>query len=74
MPENPDGGKKDNLSAYLRYSGMAFEFFLLCALGAFIGIKLDRWMNFSFPVFTIILLLFAMFGALLRISNQVKKG
>jgi F0F1-type ATP synthase assembly protein I len=74
MPESPVGGKKDNLSTYLRYSGMAFEFFLLCALGAFIGIKLDHWLNFSFPIFTIILILLAIFGALLRISNQVKKG
>lgn len=74
MPDNPGGGKKDNLSTYLRYSGMAFEFFLLCALGAFVGSKLDHWLKLSFPVFTIILLLVAMFGALLRISNQVKKG
>jgi F0F1-type ATP synthase assembly protein I len=72
MPEQED--KQSNISTYMRYSGMALEFFLICGVAAFIGTKLDKWLKLSFPAFTIILLLIAMSGALYRIYKQTTKS
>lgn len=40
---------------YGRYSGMAFQMLAIILLGVFGGVKLDRWLGLSFPVFTLVL-------------------
>jgi F0F1-type ATP synthase assembly protein I len=43
------------LSNYARYSGLAFQMVAIILIGVFGGIKLDKWLNLKFPVFTVVL-------------------
>jgi F0F1-type ATP synthase assembly protein I len=54
--EPPDKRKK--LHIYLKYSGMALQFFALLAIGAWLGQKLDAHFGTSKPFITIFLILF----------------
>jgi len=42
-------------SSYARYWGMAVQMILIISAGSFGGYKLDDWLNFSFPIFTLVL-------------------
>lgn len=52
----PDKRKK--LNAYLKYSGMAIQFFAVIAIGAWIGQKLDAYLQTNKPWMTIFCILF----------------
>jgi hypothetical protein len=49
----PDNKRKP-LEGYARYTNLAFQMFAIIGIGIFAGVKLDEWLNFSFPVFTLI--------------------
>lgn len=61
---------KKKLDNFIRYSSMAFEMVAIMGVGAFAGVKLDQWLDLSFPVFTVGLLLLAVVGA---IYNAIRK-
>jgi F0F1-type ATP synthase assembly protein I len=44
-----------NLSDYARYSNLAFQMIAILLVGAFGGIKLDKWLHLTFPIFTVLL-------------------
>ncbi len=48
-----------SLSNYAKYSSQAFQMAAIILIGVFGGIKLDRWLEFRFPVFTVVLSLLA---------------
>ncbi|MBN1143703.1 MAG: AtpZ/AtpI family protein [Bacteroidales bacterium] len=48
-----------SLSSYAKYSSLAFQMVAIILIGVFGGIKLDRWLEFGFPVFTVVLSLLA---------------
>jgi len=48
---------------------MAFEMFAIIGLGIFAGIKLDQWLNMSFPLFTVLFSFISVAGA---IYNAIK--
>jgi len=56
--------EKNKLRAYAKYSNMAFQMMAIIALGAFGGLKLDELIAWRFPIFTIVLSLFAVFIAI----------
>lgn len=45
----------DYLNAYARYSSLAFQMLFIILAGVFGGLKLDEWLQWRFPVFTVIL-------------------
>ena len=49
--------QKDKARTYLRYSGMALQFFVLIAIGAWLGQYLDERLGTSKPFITIFLIL-----------------
>ncbi len=49
----------DYLNSYARYSSLAFQMLFIILAGVFGGIKLDDWLQWKFPVFTVILSLMA---------------
>lgn len=51
--KEPDRPK--TLFNYGRYSGMAFQMLAIILLGVFGGVKLDKWLELTFPVFTLVL-------------------
>ncbi|HOI32218.1 MAG: AtpZ/AtpI family protein [Bacteroidales bacterium] len=49
----------DYLNAYARYSSLAFQMLFIILAGVFGGLKLDEWLQWRFPVFTVVLSLLA---------------
>ncbi|MGC9470368.1 MAG: AtpZ/AtpI family protein [Bacteroidales bacterium] len=58
LPENRQKQKKP-LDTYVRYSSLAFQMIFIILLGVFGGMKLDKWLQFEFPVFTFVLTILA---------------
>ncbi|MDZ7605239.1 MAG: AtpZ/AtpI family protein [Cyclobacteriaceae bacterium] len=48
--------RKSQISDYVKYSGLAFQMAALIFLGYWVGGKIDDWLEFQIPVFTIILI------------------
>jgi len=58
----------------MRYATMGTQMLVIIALGTFGGYALDKWLQFKFPVFTIVLSLFSIAAALyLSIKDFLKK-
>ena len=53
---------RKKFSAYLKYSGMALQFFVLIAIGAWLGQKLDAHFGTARPYITVICILFLAAG------------
>lgn len=65
MPKSKaDKPGQNPLSSYGRYSSMAFQMGILIAIGVFGGYQLDHLLKIRFPVFTIVLSLSAVAGAI----------
>ncbi|PTN10511.1 AtpZ/AtpI family protein [Mangrovibacterium marinum] len=65
---------KDDYNRFIQYSSLAFEMMVIMALGVFAGIKIDAWLNLNFPVFTLILMILSVIGAIFHaIKNFIKK-
>ncbi len=47
--------KLNNLNNYAKYSSLSMQMAIIVLAGAFGGIKLDKWMNWKFPLFTLVL-------------------
>ncbi len=64
--KNPKRQLKDktNLNSITKYSGLVFQMFVIILAGTFAGIELDKWLHLGFPVFTLILTLFAVVVAI----------
>ncbi len=50
MQQNKDQRTKSN-SHLLKYAGLATQFFIGIGLGIFAGLRLDRWLAFTNPIF-----------------------
>lgn len=57
--------------SYAKYSAMAIQMGLLIAAGVFGGYLIDGWLNLRFPVFTILLSLGAVAGAIWLLINEI---
>lgn len=73
--QEEDQNLKKDVNTYAKYSGMGIQMVVIVALGVFGGIKLDAWLRpGKFPVFTVCLTLFSIFGALyLFLKDFIKK-
>jgi len=59
------------MNNFAKYSGLAFEMLGIIALGSYAGYKLDEYRNGEFPLWTIILSLFAIFSSLYLVVRQL---
>jgi len=66
--------KNDNPNAYLKYSGMVMQLFVLLFLAAFAGIKLDARMGNETQFITAGLVLFAVIVYLIKIYFDLTKN
>jgi len=57
----------------MRYAGMGAQFLVSIAVGIFIGLKADKWLNFSFPLLVWLLPLFIIIGLIIKIVNDTSK-
>ncbi|MCX6258522.1 MAG: AtpZ/AtpI family protein [Bacteroidia bacterium] len=46
---------KNRLSNYAKYSSLALQMAVIILAGVFGGLKLDRWIGWKFPLFTLVL-------------------
>ena len=72
MTEPPERDRRQ-VNQYLKYSGMAFQLFLLLAAGAWLGQWLDKKMATPQPYFTIILILLFTFGFFYRLVKDLSR-
>ena len=52
---NNKNDASNSLKLYSKYSSIAIQMLTIILLGVFGGIKLDEWIGWVFPVFTVIL-------------------
>jgi ATP synthase protein I len=69
--KEPDRPKA--LFNYGRYSGMAFQMLAIILLGVFGGVKLDKCLGLSFPVFTLILSILSVGLAIYQAIRELLK-
>jgi len=69
MPQQQKSQKKNPLKSYARYSAIAFQMLFIILAGVFGGIKLDKYLELKFPVFTLI---FTVLAVILAIYYTIK--
>ena len=73
-PEEPNESRKKSLSAFARYSGMAFQIAAAIILGVLAGQWLDKKFPMKFAVFTTILTILGVFvGVFFAIRDVLKQ-
>ena len=72
--KSPDQGeKRQDSSAYLKYSSLAFQ--LLAAIGIFgwLGYKLDHYLRFQFPIFMLLFGFLAFAGMMVQVYRSINQ-
>tara|TARA_B100000795_G_scaffold222422_1_gene177342 strand:- start:751 stop:963 length:213 start_codon:yes stop_codon:yes gene_type:complete len=64
--------KKKPLSQFLKFSNIAIQMGVIIGLGTFAGSRLDLWLEKE-NLFTVLLSLLGVFGALYHVINEVIK-
>lgn len=62
---------KSPLAGYARFSAIAMQMGIMIAIGVIGGFKLDRFLNFRFPIFTVILSMVSVAGAIWLLIKEV---
>jgi len=65
--------RKETNSDLLKYAGMGMQFLASIALGIFIGLKADKWLNFSFPLLVWLMPLLIIIGLTIKIIKDTSK-
>ncbi|MFY9150723.1 MAG: AtpZ/AtpI family protein [Prolixibacteraceae bacterium] len=63
MNKNSNRDKKQ-FDDFIRYSGLAFEMIAIMGIGVWVGYKIDQWLELSFPVATLVLMILSVVGAI----------
>jgi len=63
MNRNNTPKPKKQFDDFIRYSSLAFEMMAIMGIGVWMGVKLDQWLNLSFPAFTLGLMVLSVAGA-----------
>lgn len=61
---------KKRLDDFIRYSNLAFEMIAIMGVGVFAGIKIDQWLEMSFPAFTLGLMILSVAGAIYHVIRK----
>jgi len=64
MNQNNSLKPKKQLDDFIRYSSLAFEMIVIMSIGVFAGYVIDHWLNLRFPVFTLVLMILSVIGAI----------
>jgi hypothetical protein len=65
--------RKETNRELMYYAGMGAQFLVSIGVGIFLGIKLDEWLNFSFPLLVWLLPLLIISGLILKIIKDTSK-
>ncbi len=73
MEPETSGQKKPAPNAYLKYSGLAIQLFLTIGIAGWLGYKLDQYLDFTFPVFLIVFIVFSFGGMMYYLFRELNK-
>ena len=78
-PGNTGGPDKDrsNRRELIRYAGLSSEVMASVGIAVFLGIKADKWLKLSFPIFSMSLPLLVVTALIIRLvkeSSRKKDG
>lgn len=59
-----EDNKKKPVNTFLKYSGLGLQMMASIGIGAWLGFKLDKYLEFKFPVF-LLTFVFLIFGGLM---------
>jgi F0F1-type ATP synthase assembly protein I len=65
--------RKESNRQLMRYAGMAAQFMVSIGLGIFLGLKLDKWLNISFPLLVWVLPLLLIIGIIVKIIIETSE-
>lgn len=66
--------KDSSLKEYAKYSSLAFQMIIIIVGGTLIGIKLDQWLQWAFPLFKVVFPILSVFLALyVALKDIIKK-
>jgi F0F1-type ATP synthase assembly protein I len=65
--------RKESNKQLMQYAGLAMQFLVSIALGVFIGMKCDEWLNISFPLLVWLLPLLMIIGIIVKIIKDTSK-
>ncbi|MEO6894066.1 MAG: hypothetical protein ABI136_03465 [Ginsengibacter sp.] len=65
--------RKETNSDLIKYAGMGMQFLAGIAIGIFIGIKADEWLNLSFPLLVWLLPLLIILSLTIKIIKDTSK-
>lgn len=61
---------KKKLDDFIRYSSLAFEMIVIMGVGTWSGTLIDHWIGFQFPVFTLVLMILSVIGAVYHVVRK----
>jgi len=64
MIQNKYQKPKKKFDDFIRYSSLGFEMITIMGIGTFLGVKIDHWLEMSFPAFTLGLMILSVAGAI----------
>lgn len=71
MEQQTSKNEKKALKAYARYTSIAFQMLVIILAGVFGGRELDKWLEWGFPVFTLVLTILAVFFAIYTVIKDL---
>jgi hypothetical protein len=73
----PKSQPPDNRSELLRYAGLSSEVVASVGISVFLGVKADKWLHISFPLFTWalpLLVIVVLIVTLIKETTRKKNG
>jgi ABC-type multidrug transport system permease subunit len=65
--------RNSNYNELLRYAGLGTQIFVTLGIAVFLGLKADKWLKLSTPLFVLILPLFALCGIFYQVWKESSK-
>jgi F0F1-type ATP synthase assembly protein I len=70
MNKEKSHNPKKQLDQFVKYSSLAFEMAAIMGIGVFAGHQIDQWLALKFPIFTLILMILAVVGAIYHVIRK----
>lgn len=61
---------KKKFDDFIRYSSLAFEMIVIMGVGTWSGTLIDDWLELGFPVFTLVLMILSVIGAIYHVIRK----
>ncbi len=72
-PSSKRSQRSKPFNKYQKYSGLAIQMAVTIGVMAFIGFKLDGWLQLNFPVFLLLLTFSSFAGTMYRLVKSLEK-